>query len=78
MNDYHKLEVTKRVTAKVQEEFIELYVGRELIGKLVINEEGKQYDLTYDYLFEDGKIFKLYERNCEHQQYAEGCDMGWC
>ncbi|WP_338777731.1 DUF2553 family protein [Metabacillus sp. FJAT-52054] len=78
MSEYHMLDITKRVTAKLSDDLIELYCGKDCIGLLVINEEGKQYDLMEGFILEEGRIYKLYDRNCGQQQYAEGCDLGWC
>ncbi|MTH55369.1 DUF2553 family protein [Bacillus mangrovi] len=77
MNEFHRLDITKRVTARISEDLIELYCGKDSIGRLVINEEGKQYELAERFLFEDGRIFKLYERDCGHEQYGEACELGW-
>ncbi|MBD1380197.1 DUF2553 family protein [Metabacillus arenae] len=78
MGEYHKLDVTNRVIGKVLEDHIELFLGKECIGKLVMTDEGRQYDLESGYLREEGRIYKLYAKNCEQTQYAEGCDLGWC
>ncbi|MEK3807575.1 DUF2553 family protein [Bacillus sp. FSL H8-0547] len=79
MSDYHKLDVTNRVVAKLHGEFIELYIGKEYIGKLVITSDGREYELVNGFMMEEDRFYRVYERNCElQQQYAEGCDMGWC
>ncbi|MGD6795463.1 DUF2553 family protein [Metabacillus indicus] len=79
MSDYHKLDVTDRVVAKLHGEFMELYIGKEYIGKLVITSGGREYELVSGFIMEEDRFYRMYERNCElQQQYAEGCDMGWC
>ncbi|MGD6816952.1 DUF2553 family protein [Metabacillus sp. 84] len=78
MEDFHRLDITRRVTAKVSDDLIELFCGKNSIGWLVINEEGKQYDLIEGFVIENGRIYKLYERNGGQQQYGEACDLGWC
>lgn len=79
MSDYHKLDVTDRVVAKLLGEFMELYIGKEYIGKLVITSDGREYELVNGFMMEEDRFYRVYERNCElQQQYAEGCDMGWC
>ncbi|MRX73962.1 DUF2553 family protein [Bacillus lacus] len=78
MEEYHKFDVTHKIFARIIEEEIELYISKDYVGRLVITEEGRKYDLVYDYVYEDGRIYKLYDRSCPQKQYAEGCDMGWC
>ncbi|MFC0274508.1 DUF2553 family protein [Metabacillus herbersteinensis] len=78
MSEFHKFDVTDRILAKLQADFMELYIGKECIGKLVINSDGKQYELVSGYLYEEERVFRLYERCTEQIQYAEGCDLGWC
>ncbi|MBM7704858.1 DUF2553 family protein [Metabacillus iocasae] len=78
MSMFHIMDVTERVYAKIREDCVELYFHTECIGKVILSEEGKEYDLHEGYAYEDNKILKLI--NCEENvpPYVEDCDLGWC
>jgi len=78
MVKYLKLDVTDRIQIKIDGEDLILLDGRSCIGKLVINEGEKQYDLVEGYEHENHRIYRLFLRDDFCQSYTKDCDLGWC
>ncbi|WP_243385994.1 DUF2553 family protein [Bacillus kexueae] len=78
MDKFLKLDVTDRLEIKLDEEDILLFYGKDCIGMLVINEDGKQYDLVDGFIQEGKRIFRLFRQNDASESYTENCDLGWC
>lgn len=73
-----KLDVTDRIQIKINGEDLILLDGKKCIGKLVIKENEKQYDLVEGYTYENRRIYRVFLRDDICQSYTKDCDLGWC
>jgi hypothetical protein len=79
MEMLHIMNVTERVSAKLKNGHMELYFHKELIGRIVFSDEGKEYELHEGYVYEEGQILKVIDLSSTiSRPYVEGCDLGWC
>lgn len=68
-NEYYIFDITKRVKAKITDDLIEVYCGKDCIGLIVINEEDNHFKL------EEERDDKFYDQNRNQLQYSEDCDI---
>ncbi|WP_096202511.1 YusG family protein [Bacillus sp. FJAT-45350] len=81
MNDNHlkKVDVTSKVEGKLENGAMNLYIDEAKVGKIVMTNQGNQYEMAEDFEFEENKVYRYENDHPEKEkQYVEGCDMGWC
>ncbi|MBO8155684.1 MAG: DUF2553 family protein [Bacillaceae bacterium] len=79
MTERHAKDVTRRVYGTFEDgETMNLFVGKEKIGQLIITEEGKEYHLKDGYTYEQKRFLRYDEEMDPVTQYVSDCDLGWC
>lgn len=73
-----KLDITSRVTAKLENNGIRLYLENDPIGKISLP-EGYQLDLEHHYEAEENRIYQRVSVPDESEPRYTDCDEGgWC
>ncbi|WP_164491798.1 DUF2553 family protein [Staphylospora marina] len=73
-----RIDITDRVTAKLQDGEWVLYYNHKPIGRFVPDSAGT--DMSEGFELDNGRLYAAYpdERNRLQGNYADDCDIGWC
>ncbi|MBA4494839.1 DUF2553 family protein [Paenactinomyces guangxiensis] len=71
-----RLNITSKVTGRIEEGDFVLYHYQSPIGKINLNT--KELELYDGYAMEENRIYALEDNRVFHDYYAHGCDLGWC
>lgn len=75
-----RIDITDRVVGKLGNNEVNLFVENAPIGKIVLSDQGNQYELKQGYEREENKIYTFADvTNNPDQKYVD-CDdeNGWC
>lgn len=73
----HKINITRRVTGKMEEGNIVFYHQNQPIGKMSLSGDGG-LEMNDGYIIENNSIYSYHELPTHPESYAHNCDMGWC
>jgi hypothetical protein len=76
-----KIDISSKVTGKLVEGKMILYVDDRAIGNMsLINTTDQQphFEFEPNYGIEQNKVYQIQQVGVEDDHYVEGCDMGWC
>jgi hypothetical protein len=73
--EQYRVNITNKITGKLQEGKVILYHNHKPIGEILVAEDGMT---MYDgFELRESHVFAVGAHDFE-DQYAQNCDMGWC
>ncbi len=75
-----RMDITDRIVGKLSDNQVNLYDETTLVGRIVLNAQGNQYELMEGYEQGDNKIYKYVDVTTGPDQKYVDCDYenGWC
>ena len=73
-----KVDITLKVTGKIMEDQLLLYVDDRKIGQMSLQGTDQLFSFEPTFGIENHKVYQIQEVGVEDDTYVEGCDLGWC